>query len=104
MLSGPSSSDSSTQSAVNLSVTHVLHTGVISDSHSVLESQLQAFWDLEAFGVNTLDTENRSVHSVLRLKRLHEMGCFWKALPDKDLGRCAKVAKSQSNGLPWPFL
>ena len=51
VLSGPFSHDEPGQCAMNLSVTHVLH----SESHSIepcsLNDQLQAFWELESLGI-----------------------------------------------------
>ena len=51
VLSGPSSPGNSENSLVNLSVTHVLHTGTDLNTDYALDNQLSAFWDLESFGV-----------------------------------------------------
>ena len=45
---------------MNLSVTHVLHTGD-TESQCVLDEQLQTFWDLESLGINALDAGKMSV-------------------------------------------
>ena len=50
VLSGPSAFNSE-DSSVNLSVTHVLHSGIEPDVNCALDNQLRAFWDLESFGV-----------------------------------------------------
>ena len=50
VLSGPSSNNVYDNCAVNLTVTHVLHTGTTESLHD-LEDQLRAFWELEALGI-----------------------------------------------------
>ena len=51
VLSGPSSHNELALCAVNLSITHVLHTGVLPEKPSSLDDQLRAFWELEALGI-----------------------------------------------------
>lgn len=51
VLSGPSSHNEISRCAVNLNVTHVLHTGIQSENPDTLEGQLRAFWELEALGI-----------------------------------------------------
>ena len=51
VLSGPSSYNELALCALNLSITHVLHTGVLLENPSSLNDQLRAFWVLEALGI-----------------------------------------------------
>ena len=83
VLSGPSTSASSMQNAVNLSVTHVLHKGSISESCFALDEQLRKFWDLEALGINSSDTVDTSVLSEFKEKIQFKEGRYEVALPWK---------------------
>ena len=52
VLSGPSSHRKFDQCSMNFSVTHVLRVEMLSeDSSRALDDQLQAFWELEALGI-----------------------------------------------------
>ena len=51
VLSGPSLCDKSGRCAMNLSVTHVLHSETHSVEPCALDEQLRAFWELEALGI-----------------------------------------------------
>lgn len=86
VLSGPSTSNSSRQSAVNLSVTHVLHTGA-AESQCVLDEQLQAFWNLESIGINALDAGKTSVLNEFKDKIWLNQGRYEEFLPWKDQHR-----------------
>ena len=50
VLSGPPSNDLHGNCAVNLTVTHVLHTGTTESLHE-LDEQLRAFWELESLDI-----------------------------------------------------
>ena len=51
VLSGPSLCNKSGRCAMNLSVTHVLHSETHSVEPCALDEQLRAFWELEALGI-----------------------------------------------------
>ena len=52
VLSGPSAHSEPNQCAMNLTVTHVLLVGTVSeDPSSALDDQFRTFWELEALGI-----------------------------------------------------
>ena len=87
VLSGPSSHDVRSNCAVNLTVTHVLHTGT-TEPLQELNEQLRAFWELEALGIQGEEsTLHNQFEKVVRfVNERYQVPLPWKEyhnpLPD----------------------
>ena len=81
VLSGPLSHNDPSQCAMNLSVTHVLHSGTVSEYPHTLGDQLRAFWELEALGIRD---EERTLYDDFTAVVKFENGRYKVPLPWRE--------------------
>ena len=73
----------------NLCVTHVLHAETCSAEPSMLEDQIQAFWELEALGIQD---KEKTVYDSFTEAVKFENGRYKVPLPWRELHDTINVA------------